>query len=946
MAAAAGANRTVLGGKEKESFKTLVDCYEKKKYEKGIKTADIILKKYSTHGETLSMKGLIMNSMGKKEEAYELVKQGLRYDVKSHICWHVYGLLHRSDSNYQEASKCYLNALKIDVDNQNILRDLSWLQVQMRDMTGFVETRETILKFNKNRNSWVALAVANFANEKYQVAYDTIEEYNKISRDKAEAYEESELLLFQNKCLEKLGRFTEGIEHLTKHKKQVKDVLAWKTKLAELLVLSGNFEGAKTKWKNLIAEQPDNYRFHCGLQATHLELDDKQSAAMFSLKRLDLPSTTLPLDRTQLVSLRELYKECSFKSKYIRNIMLTFYRVSSSGDADFNEEDNQAFTTLLDEHMKFNLRKGMPALYHDVCSLIRLPDLSNPGQTTLPKEPFDFIQHPITIIASRLVDGYIHNLRETETFDKDAGAGDGNDQQKSKEAPPALLWALYLKCHLLELSGNLQGAMAVIDQSIDHTPTALDMYCKKAKLMKNMGDFYNASTVMDDCRLLDLQDRYLNNKTTKYLLRADEMKRAMATISMFTKHEGDSQKILYELQCNWYEIEAAESYARTKQWGLALKKFNAVKKHFNDYYDEMFDFHGYCVRKTTLRAYWDVLTMQDDGFTHKFYQRATRGALELFIHLLDCPEDIDGLGHLPAAERKKKRDKLKKQRKKEEEAERLRVEEEKRFGTSKDAKNLGKSDKDEDPNGDKLLAKGDFLNEALQYCKALNSRLHMCQSETLALMAEIHVRSLDYQQALRELRTGLKNDAHSPALSCMLVKVAIRARAPVNKKQPALDAGVVTEIGMELMEAKREGEEADSAITASQLGPLLDAYIVRYTEKAKAMKSLPHVIAASKCVVLNGGVVVPPSAAATTPPAQPAAVVEKVTKALDVALSGRGVSLVNVTVALEFLQSTFGLAANVTTTFHAAALEKFPLHFALLANPRTEGKELEKNGGS
>jgi tetratricopeptide (TPR) repeat protein len=573
------------------------------------------------------------------------VKNGLRYDVKSHICWHVYGLLHRSDSNYKEAIKCYFNALKIDPDNQNILRDLSWLQVQMRDMAGFAETRKIILKSSKGRNSWVALAVANFASEDYQGSFDIVEEYNKAfsGKDKAEAYEESELLLFQNSALEKMGKYAEAIEHLIKHKKQIKDMLSWSTKQAELMALSGNFEEALTKWKALVVDQPDNYRFHCGLQAAQLQLDAEQSASMYALKRLNLPSTTLTLDRPQLLSLRELYKECNFKSKFVRNIVLTFYKVKSSSDADYSEEDSKEFASLLDEHMKYNLRKGMPALYHDVCSLILLPDPFNAGRTILPREPFDFVQHPITKIATGLVDGYIHNLRETETFDK------GEDL--AKEAPPALLWALYLKCHLLELSGDLKEAMLVIGQCIEHTPTALDMYCKKAKLLKIMGDYFNSATVMDDCRLLDLQDRYLNNKTTKYLLRADEMQQAMSTISMFTKHEGDSQKILYELQCNWYEIEAAESYARMKQWGPCLKKFSAVKKHFNDYYDEMFDFHGYCVRKTTLRAYWDVITMQDSGYTHKFYQRAARGALKLYIHLLDCPEDIDGLGHLPVAER-------------------------------------------------------------------------------------------------------------------------------------------------------------------------------------------------------------------------------------------------------------------------------------------------------
>jgi peptide alpha-N-acetyltransferase len=121
-----------LPKKEGEQFRTLVECYEKKNFKKGLKTADAILKKYPNNGETQAMKGIILNSMGKKEEAYELVKAGLKNDVRSHICWHVYGLMYRSDNNYKEAIKCYLNALRIDPGNQNILRDLSWLQVQVR----------------------------------------------------------------------------------------------------------------------------------------------------------------------------------------------------------------------------------------------------------------------------------------------------------------------------------------------------------------------------------------------------------------------------------------------------------------------------------------------------------------------------------------------------------------------------------------------------------------------------------------------------------------------------------------------------------------------------------------------------------------------------------------------------------------------------------------------
>ena len=34
------------------------------------------------------MKGLILNCMGRKEEAYDHVRKGLRNDIKSHVCIH------------------------------------------------------------------------------------------------------------------------------------------------------------------------------------------------------------------------------------------------------------------------------------------------------------------------------------------------------------------------------------------------------------------------------------------------------------------------------------------------------------------------------------------------------------------------------------------------------------------------------------------------------------------------------------------------------------------------------------------------------------------------------------------------------------------------------------------------------------------------------------------
>ncbi|KAG4383186.1 hypothetical protein GLYMA_13G027850v4 [Glycine max] len=104
--------------------------------------------------ENLSMKGLTLNCMDRKFEAYELVYQSynsclsndpalifvlVQNDLKSHVCWHVYGLLYRSDREYWEAIKCYRNALRIDPDNIEILRDLSLLQISLLEECEFLE---------------------------------------------------------------------------------------------------------------------------------------------------------------------------------------------------------------------------------------------------------------------------------------------------------------------------------------------------------------------------------------------------------------------------------------------------------------------------------------------------------------------------------------------------------------------------------------------------------------------------------------------------------------------------------------------------------------------------------------------------------------------------------------------------------------------------------------
>ena len=57
----------------------------------------------------------------------------------------------------------------------------------------------------------------------------------------------------------------------------------------------------------------------------------------------------------------------------------------------------------------------------------------------------------------------------------------------------------------------------------------------RAMVLKRAGDPLGAAKAMEESRLLDLQDRFLNCKAAKYWLRVGEVAKAETLTAMFTK---------------------------------------------------------------------------------------------------------------------------------------------------------------------------------------------------------------------------------------------------------------------------------------------------------------------------------------------------------------------------------------------------------------------------
>ncbi|KAF6738637.1 N-alpha-acetyltransferase 15, NatA auxiliary subunit [Oryzias melastigma] len=508
-----------LPPKENALFKRILRCYEHKQYRNGLKFCKQILynPKFAEHGETLAMKGLTLNCLGKKEEAYELVRRGLRNDLRSHVCWHVYGLLQRSDKKYEEAIKCYRNALKWDKDNLQILRDLSLLQIQMRDLEGYRETRYQLLQLRPaQRASWIGYAIAYHLLEDYEMAAKIIEEFRKtqqMSPDKVD-YEYSELLLYQNQVLREAGLYKEALEHLCSYEKQICDKLAVEETRGELLLKLERLEEATEVYHRLQERNPENWSYYHGLENALKPGSVEERHKIYEEVWEKFPKGLVP-----------------------RRLPLSFLT-------------GEQFRECLDRYLRLNFSKGCPPVFTTLKSLY-----SNPDKVAIIEE---------------LVVGYETCLKSCRMFSP-------NDDGK-EEPPTTLLWVQYFLAQHYDMIGQQTLALEYINAAIESTPTLIELFLVKAKIYKHAGNIKEAAQWMDEAQALDTADRFINSKCAKYMLKAGMIKEAEEMCSKFTREGTSAVENLNEMQCMWFQTECALAYKAMNKFGEALKKCHEIER--------------------------------------------------------------------------------------------------------------------------------------------------------------------------------------------------------------------------------------------------------------------------------------------------------------------------------------------------------------------------------
>jgi tetratricopeptide (TPR) repeat protein len=652
-----------LPPKELSLFKKCVKLYEQKQHKNSLRCIKQILQNPSLteHGETLAMKALILDVTGHHDEAVELSRVAVKNDVKSHVCWHIFGMVMRSDRKFGEAVKALKMALHLSPDNPQILRDLALVQAHIRDFKGFQLTRYTLLRLKpNNRQAWMGFIVSAYLAKDYDLALKGIQEYRKplLQNAVANSPELFEVLQIEIRIYEESNRPETALDLALNPVTRFLDQTIYHETRGRLFMKLGRMEEASKEYQALIKRNPEKVEYFMYYEKCK-ELDKSGKEE----ERLELyDSITKRVKKTLYPKLAPLFFT-SGKEFYRRLIIV-----------------------IID-----GLRIGLPSLFQTLRPLYN------------DKGKVQFIHSLLSV--------FIENIEKN---------GEDNvhlDGSSLPENPTTVMWTYYFIAHHFDVLKDYKKATIFVQKAINHTPTVVELYSCFARIEKHAGDMNAAMENAKRAHELDTADRYVNCKLVKYLMRCGKYEEALDYAGKFTKETIDALTSLVDMQSLWIEVELAHSLYQRDQLGPALKVCHTIEEQFTSFFDDQYDFHSYCMRKATICGYSDLIRMSDNIRNHRAFIKAANLATKIYLELDNRKNNPNSMNDGEKEDNEKKHESAeeRKQRRKENKAKATQKANEAKKDEAKDALKY----KIDGNAGEEFLKAKDFIENAQTFVEKL-----------------------------------------------------------------------------------------------------------------------------------------------------------------------------------------------------------------------------------
>ena len=329
--------------------------------------------------------------------------------------------------------------------------------------------------------------------------------------------------------------------------------------------------------------------------------------------------TESDLDKIKLYKFEDLVKLSSVESvskpllEYIGTLKAK-YKSRVLVRLDLALTQGQAFKDLVREYLGNQIKQNIPSVFINIKFIYKIQ------------------QNKIEILEE-LVSEFLADLKAYNKIE----ISKKNGEKLILDLVPEFIWVYFFAAQHYDFLRNLEKAFEMINLAIDKTPSVVEFYMVKSKILEHAGLYEKAAEAYEKAKKLDLGDRYLNAKYSKKLVRLSNVDKANEIMKDFVREPLIDENIDH-FQNMWYETDCAYAYLRDKNFVRAHRLFNSIAFHFTTIIEDQFDFYNYCLRRFMINDFANVLEHMDKILNNKDVFKMING-MELLLKFLELEKD-------------------------------------------------------------------------------------------------------------------------------------------------------------------------------------------------------------------------------------------------------------------------------------------------------------------
>ena len=555
-------------------FQMALKEFDAKRYEKVEKLCDRMISKNPKDDQALALKGLNYYFLQKPELGEQILKQALKANFKSPVAWHFYAIFHKEKGNYSQAMKSYNKALNFAPTNFNIIRDLSYMQLYLRQLDSFVQTCKLGVENKPGMLiNWVTLAFSYSLVKDYKSALAALNSVEKLGKETLKKNDIHELKLFNAMIQSKDKKYEEAMNYLIHFKSELID----KPMVYDMIV------------QNAIKAKKYNIGLDYCTKALNLNPDNINLILYYFIMKIN-QNDFQPKTYNDLLNIQENYKYLKDMIEVLSELKNNYPKSKIIKNLELSFSQNEEFEKKFENYFINQLEITIPSIFINIQFIYKL-------------QP-----HKIKIIQ-KILDKYNANIKSSSKI---------ND---NLDLPIHVAWVYFYEAqHYLFLS-ELEEAINYINVAIDITPSVIEFYMVAAKIFKHSYMIDNYILAYDKARMLDVGDRYLNAKTAKIYLRSGDIEKNSELMKEFVSDPLTEENIKFT-ETLWYLNECGGAFLIKKNIIRSHYCFRNVINVFLAIIKDQVDFYNFCLRRNMLKDLYHTIVFLNGIAKNKYVIQA------------------------------------------------------------------------------------------------------------------------------------------------------------------------------------------------------------------------------------------------------------------------------------------------------------------------------------